>query len=50
MSGMPAFGKTLTDDKIWSMVAFTKKLTTLSKEQYIEYDKATKGENDENNR
>jgi mono/diheme cytochrome c family protein len=37
MSGMPAFGKTHPDDKIWAIVAFTKKLTNMSKEQYQKF-------------
>jgi len=33
-SGMPAWGKTHDDDRIWAMVAFIKKLPTLTPEQY----------------
>ncbi|MGE5409318.1 MAG: c-type cytochrome [Clostridiales bacterium] len=42
MSGMPAFGKTHPDDKIWAIVAFTKKLANMSKEQYLEFVKEAK--------
>jgi mono/diheme cytochrome c family protein len=47
MTGMPAFGITHTDDMIWAIVAFTKKLPTLTKEQYQTFDDETKGESDE---
>jgi len=33
-SGMPAWGKTHEDERIWAMVAFIKKLPTLTPEQY----------------
>jgi len=33
-SGMPAWGKTHDDQRIWAMVAFIKRLPTLSPEQY----------------
>lgn len=33
-SGMPAWGKTHTDQRIWAMVAFIKRLPTLTPEQY----------------
>ena len=33
-SGMPAWGKTHDDERIWAMVAFIKRLPTLTKEQY----------------
>ena len=33
-SGMPAWGKTHDDKRIWAMVAFIKKLPTLTPEQY----------------
>jgi len=33
-SGMPAWGKTHDDDRIWAMVAFLKRLPTLTKEEY----------------
>lgn len=47
MTGMPAFGITHTDDMIWAIVAFTKKLPTLTNEQYQTFDSETKGESDE---
>lgn len=34
MTGMPAWGKTHSDEKIWAMVAFMKTLPTLSAEDY----------------
>jgi mono/diheme cytochrome c family protein len=34
MTGMPAWGKTHSDDKIWAIVAFMKKLPDLSAEEY----------------
>ena len=34
MSGMPAFGTTHSDDKIWAIVAFMEKLPKMTKEQY----------------
>ena len=33
-SGMPAWGKTHSDERIWAMVAFIKRLPTLTPEQY----------------
>ena len=47
MTGMPAFGPTHTDDMICAIIAFTKKLPTLTKEQYQALDNETKDENDE---
>jgi len=47
MTGMPAFGLTHTDDMIWALVAFTKKIPTLTKEEYQTFDDETKGESDE---
>ncbi len=47
MTGMPAFGLTHTDEMIWAIVAFTKKLPTLTKEQYQVLDNETKGESAE---
>ena len=34
LTGMPAFGKTHSDDKIWALVAFMKTLPNMTKEQY----------------
>ncbi len=47
MTGMPAFGPTHSDEMIWAIVAFTKKLPTITKEQYQKFDEETKGESDE---
>ena len=44
MTGMPAFAPTHSDDMIWAIVAFTEKLSTLTKEQYQIFDNETKGE------
>ena len=38
MTGMPAFGPTHTDDMIWAIVAFTKKLPDMSAEDYKKMD------------
>ncbi len=37
MTGMPAWGKTHSDDKIWAMVAAVKKLHETSAEKYNSY-------------
>ena len=34
MSGMPAWGKTHSDEEIWALVAFLQKLPRLTPEQY----------------
>lgn len=34
MTGMPAWGKTHSDDEIWSIVAFIKKMPEMSPEEY----------------
>jgi cytochrome c553 len=34
MTGMPAWGKTHSDEKIWAMVAFIKKLPNITSEEY----------------
>lgn len=34
MTGMPAWGKTHSDEKIWAIVAFTKKLPDMSADDY----------------
>jgi len=34
MTGMPAWGKTHSDEKIWAMVAFMKKLPDMNAEEY----------------
>ena len=45
MSGMPAFGKTHDDHKIWAIVSFLKKLPAMTIEQYRSIDKANNEEN-----
>ena len=47
MTGMPEFAPTHSDEMIWAIVAFTKKLPALTKEQYQKLDEETKGESDE---
>lgn len=47
MTGMPAFAPTHSDEMIWAIVAFTKILPTLTKEQYQKLDEETKGVSDE---
>ena len=47
MTGMPAFGKTHSDDKIWDIVAFMEKLPTMTKEQYSALQKSNKNDVDE---
>jgi mono/diheme cytochrome c family protein len=48
MSGMPAWGPTHSDQKIWAMVAFLEKLPDMTAAQYQEMDKmAGPGEDDE---
>lgn len=43
MTGMPAWGLTHDDERIWSMVAFLQKLPSLSAEQYRELSKSGEG-------
>jgi ketosteroid isomerase-like protein/mono/diheme cytochrome c family protein len=43
MTGMPAWGLTHDDDRIWSMVAFVQKLPSLSPEQYHELAESGEG-------
>ena len=45
LTGMPAFGKTHSDSKIWAIVAFMKTLPTMTKEQYQAMDAANKNKN-----
>ncbi len=35
MTGMPAFGKTHTDNQVWDMVAFLEQLPSVTPEQYV---------------
>ena len=34
MTGMPSFGKTHTEEQLWAMVSFVKKLPGMTDEQY----------------
>jgi len=43
MTGMPAWGLTHDDERIWSMVAFLQKLPSLSPEQYRELSESSEG-------
>jgi len=42
MTGMPGFGITHSDDKIWTIVAFMEKLPSMSPEQYKTMDNISK--------
>jgi len=42
MTGMPAWGKTHSDEKIWAMVAFMKKLPDINGEEYRKMEGALK--------
>ncbi|MGA7720244.1 MAG: cytochrome c [Ignavibacteriaceae bacterium] len=42
MTGMPAFGKTHNDEKIWAIVAFIEKLPEMTKDQYTTYARSVK--------
>ena len=46
MTGMPAFTSTHSDEAIWDITAFVKKLPELSPEQYMSY-RQTSGEGEE---
>ena len=52
MTGMPAYGPTHDDEKIWAITAFvTEKLNKMSDEEYKDWSKKYAGEDgDENNR
>jgi mono/diheme cytochrome c family protein len=39
LTGMPAWGPTHSDDKIWAIVAFLEKMAQMSAEQYREMDR-----------
>lgn len=47
MTGMPAFGKTHSDEKIWAIVSFLEKLPGMSNEQYNQFNKSIKEEDDD---
>lgn len=40
MTGMPGFGPTHSDSEVWAMVAFLKRLRTISPEEYATFTKA----------
>jgi len=46
MTGMPAWGPTHTDDKIWALVAFMEKLPAMTPEQFNKLVKDIKPDND----
>jgi len=52
MTGMPAWGPTHSDDRIWAMVAFVKKLPTMSADQYqvMRYQAKKSGHNHESDK
>ena len=43
MSGMPAWGKSMSDQHVWNLVAFLRKLPTLSSDQYRALVAASRG-------
>ena len=47
MTGMPAWGPTHSDEKIWAMVAFLEKLPHMTAEQYKEMDKIAGPDDDD---
>ena len=47
MTGMPAFGKTHNDEKIWAIVAFIEKLPEMTKDQYTTYARSVKEKDDD---
>ncbi len=47
MTGMPAWGATHSDDKIWNMVAFLRKLPELTVDEYNQYSAASEEEEHE---
>lgn len=49
MTGMPAWGPTHDDARIWAIVAFVRKLPTLSAEDYQRMEQKMAGERDEHN-
>jgi len=46
MTGMPSFGRTHTEEQLWAMVSFVKKLPGMTEEQYQAY-KAASSEEEE---
>ncbi len=49
MTGMPAWGKTHSDEKIWAIVAFMKKLPVISAEEYEKMESESGSHGNENN-
>ena len=47
MTGMPSFGKTHTEEQIWGIVAFLRRLPNLAPEEYGAMVKAETGKGDE---
>jgi len=47
MTGMPGFGKTHSDDKIWAIVSFIQTLPNMTKEQYESFNRTAKNMSDE---
>ncbi len=45
MTGMPAWGVTHSDQKIWAIIAFLKKLQTISPEEYKKMDQSLQNNN-----
>lgn len=50
MTGMPAWGKTHSDEKIWAMVAFMKQLPNITKEEYEKMENETANMQDEHHK
>lgn len=48
MTGMPAWGKTHSDEKIWAMVAFMKKLPSITDTEYEKLEKESLPDDEEN--
>ena len=48
MTGMPAFGTTHTDDMIWAIIAFTKKLPEMTPEEYQKMESPSRTMEDDN--
>ena len=40
MTGMPGFSSTHSDSEVWAMVAFLKRLRTMSPEEYAAFQKS----------
>ena len=47
MTGMPAFGKTHSDEKIWAIVSFLEKLPGMTNAQYNQLNKSIKEDDDD---